>query len=203
VNQGTAGTRHRHQGSRKDPSINLAVLVATRHLLVTRGYSATSIDLIATTAGVSRPAIYRRWSSKAQLVNDAVFPELGPDRPEDDFIAEITRLCHGALRLFHEPAVREAMPGLLLDMRSDPDLYRLLTQRVDASARAQLADTVDHAVAGGAARPGISADIIMDAIAGGAFYAACVRNVQDLDRAATELCDVVLRGAASEPPVKR
>jgi hypothetical protein len=85
-------------------------------------------------------------------------------------------------------------------MRSDPDLYCLLTQRVDASARAQLADTVDHAVAGGAGRPGISADIIMDAIAGGAFYAACVRNVQDLDRAATELCDLVLRGVASEPP---
>ena len=73
-------TRHRRQGSRRDPAIDEAVLAATRSLLVERGYSATTIDLIAATAGVSRPAVYRRWSSKAQLVHEAVFPDLGPQR---------------------------------------------------------------------------------------------------------------------------
>jgi AcrR family transcriptional regulator len=48
--------RHRRQGSRRDPSIDTAVLAAARRLLVDRGYAATTIDLIATTAGVSRPA---------------------------------------------------------------------------------------------------------------------------------------------------
>ena len=82
--------RHRRQGSRRDPSIDTAVLAAARRLLVERGYAATTIDLIATTAGVSRPAVYRRWSSKAQLVHETLFPDLGPDPPEDDFVAEIT-----------------------------------------------------------------------------------------------------------------
>ncbi|MFY9917375.1 MAG: helix-turn-helix domain-containing protein, partial [Mycobacterium sp.] len=86
-------SRHRRQGPRRDPAIDEAVLGATRTLLVDRGYSATTIDLIATTAGVSRPAVYRRWKSKAQLVHEAVFPDLGPEPPEDDFTAEITRLC--------------------------------------------------------------------------------------------------------------
>ena len=86
-------SRHRRQGSRRDPAIDEAVLAATRTLLVERGYSATTIDLIAATAGVSRPAVYRRWTSKAQLVHEAVFPDLGPPPPADDFIAEITRLC--------------------------------------------------------------------------------------------------------------
>src|SRR6185312_13103068 len=96
-------TRHRSQGSRRDPAIDDAVLAATRSLLVQRGYSATTIDLIAGTAGVSRPAVYRRWRSKAQLVHEAVFPDLGPQPQEDDFIAEIARLCAGAVQMYSDP----------------------------------------------------------------------------------------------------
>src|SRR3954449_3617795 len=105
-----AGQRHRRQGSRRDPSIDTAVTAVTRQLLVERGYAATTIDLIASTAGVSRPAVYRRWSSKAQLVHEALFPDLGPEPPEDDFVAEIPRLCRGALRMYGDAAVRESIP---------------------------------------------------------------------------------------------
>src|ERR1700754_69521 len=105
-------TRHRRQGSRRDPAIDTAVLAATRTLLVERGYWATTIDLIAATAGVSRPAVYRRWSSKAQLVHEAVFPDLGPEPPEDDLVAAVPPLCAGAIRMYTDPVVRESIPGL-------------------------------------------------------------------------------------------
>ena len=190
----TAVRRHRRQGSRRDPAIDAAVLAATRRLLVERGYSATTIDLIATTAGVSRPAVYRRWSSKAQLVHEALFPDLGPEAPEDDFVAEITRLCRGALRMYSDTAVREAIPGLLNDLRSDRRMRRVLSDRLEATARSQLAERVDAAVADGTARPGIGADTIMDVVAGGAWYAVCVRRVKDVDAASKELAELVLRG---------
>src|SRR5690349_25038018 len=96
----TVERRHRRQGSRRDPSIDTAVMTAARRLLVDRGYAATTIDLIATTAGVSRPAVYRRWSPKAQLVHEALFPDLGPEPPAGGFVAETTRLCFGALRMY-------------------------------------------------------------------------------------------------------
>src|SRR5918998_3596850 len=147
-----AERRHRRQGSRRDPSIDTAVTAAARRLLVERGYAATTIDLIASTAGVSRPAVYRRWSSKAQLVNEALFPDLGPEPPEDDFAAEITRLCRGALRMYGDPAVREAIPGLLNDLRSNRQLRRVLSDRLEATARSQLAARVGDAVADGTAR---------------------------------------------------
>jgi AcrR family transcriptional regulator len=187
-------SRHRRQGSRRDPSIDAAVLTATRRLLIEHGYSATSIDLIATTAGVSRPAVYRRWTSKAHLVHEALFPDLGPEPPEDDFAAEITRLCRGAMNMYGDPAVREAIPGLLNDLRSDRRMRRLLSDRLEATARSQLAARVDEAVADGAARPGISADTIMDVIAGGAWYAVCVRRIKDVNTAAAKLGELVLRG---------
>jgi AcrR family transcriptional regulator len=186
--------RHRRQGSRRDPSIDSAVMEATRRLLVERGYAATTIDLIANTAGVSRPAVYRRWSSKAQLVHEALFPDLGPEPPEDDFVAEITRLCHGAMRMYGDAAVRESIPGLLNDLRSDRRMRRMLSDRLEATARSQLAERVGKAVDDGTARAGISADTIMDAIAGGAWYAVCVRRIKDVDTAAKELSELVLRG---------
>jgi AcrR family transcriptional regulator len=186
--------RHRRQGSRRDPSIDTAVMAATRRLLVERGYAATTIDLIAATAGVSRPAVYRRWSSKAHLVHEALFPDLGPEPPDDDFAAEITRLCRGALRMYGDPAVRESIPGLLNDLRSDRAMRRMLSDRLEATARGQLAEQVSQAVDNGTARPGVSADTVMDAIAGGAWYAVCVRRIKDVDTAAKDLSELLLRG---------
>jgi AcrR family transcriptional regulator len=192
--------RHRRQGSRRDPAIDAAVLDAARTLLVERGYSATTIDMIAATAGVSRPAVYRRWTSKAQLVHEAVFPDLGPQPPEDDFVAEITRLCAGAIRMYTDPVVRESIPGLLADLRSDRGMRQAISDRLEAAARSQLAAKVDDAAAAGVARRGIGADTLMDVIAGGAWYAVCVRHVTNTDRAAKELTDLVLHGVLSTQP---
>jgi len=197
VETASATPRHRRQGSRRDPAIDAAVLEATRRLLVERGYSSTTIDLIATTAGVSRPAIYRRWTSKAHLVHEAAFPDVGPDTPDDDFVAEITRLCHGAIRMYGDPVVRESIPGLLVDLRSDRRMRRVLSDRLEAAVRSRLAAQLNDAVADGVARSVVSADTVMDAIAGGAWYAVCVRRVKDVDRAARELAQLVLRGVLS------
>lgn len=198
-----AGTRHRRQGSRPDPSIDQAVLSTTRRLLVQRGYAATSIDLIASTAGVSRPTIYRRWKSKALLVHEAVFPDLDPAAPSDDVATEITRLCRGAYLLFRDPAVRESIPGLLTDLRADSDIRRLMTERLDAAARTQLASLVNDTAAHGHARRQVDIDTVMDAIGGAAMYAVCVRGIDDTDqaveRAATDLADLILRGLLAQP----
>lgn len=193
-NAGPASPARRHHGSRRDPAINDAVLEATRKLLVTRGYSATSIDLIAATAKVSRPAIYRRWRSKAHLVHEAAFPDLGPTPCEDDIVAEITRLCHGALVMYGDPVVREAVPGLLHDLRLEPAMRKLINDRLEAAARRRLADQLAEGVEGGAVRPSVDADTVMDVVAGAAWYAVCVRKVTDVETAARQLADLVLRG---------
>lgn len=194
----SAGSRHRRQGSRPDPSIDEAVLATTRDLLVQRGYAATSIDLIAGTAGVSRPTIYRRWKSKALLVHEAVFPDLDPAAPSDDIATEIIRLCRGAFLMFRDPAVRESIPGLLTELRADSDIRRLMTERLDAAARSQLGALLSDASAHGRVRREVNVDTIMDAIGGAALYAVCVRGIDDtegeIERAAADLADLILRG---------
>ena len=61
-------------GRPRDPRIDDSVLRATVELLGKSGYADLSVDAIARRAGTSKPAIYRRWPSKAHLVHEAVFP---------------------------------------------------------------------------------------------------------------------------------
>lgn len=109
------------------------------------------------------------------------------------FAAEITRLCRGAIRMYGDPAVREAIPGLLTDLRANRPLRRVLSDRLEAAARGQLAGRVDDAIAAGTARA-VDPDALMDVIAGGAWYAVCVRRVTDVDSATETLADLVLHG---------
>jgi AcrR family transcriptional regulator len=49
-----------------------AILGAALAVLAEHGYDATTMNDIATRAGVGKAAIYRRWSSKAALITDAL-----------------------------------------------------------------------------------------------------------------------------------
>ena len=61
------------------------------------------------------------------------------------------------------------------------------------STGSQLAERLDAAVGDGTARA-VDADTLMDVIAGGAWYAVCVRRVRDTDGPASDLAELVLRG---------
>lgn len=120
-------------GPQRNPEIDDAVLQATRELLVENGYAGTSIDAIATRAGVGRPAIYRRWPSKAHIVHDAVYPVAESENVSDLPIGEeVERLTYGAVALFGGPAAREAVPALMSEIRTDETLRQaLLTDQLE------------------------------------------------------------------------
>jgi AcrR family transcriptional regulator len=63
--------RQRTDG-RMDRSRDPAILDAALACLAENGYNATNMNDIAERAGVGKAAIYRRWSSKAALMTDAV-----------------------------------------------------------------------------------------------------------------------------------
>ncbi|MDF2582422.1 MAG: TetR family transcriptional regulator, partial [Mycobacterium sp.] len=61
-------------GRPRDPRIDAAILAATSDLLVQIGYSNLTMAAVAERAGTTKTALYRRWSSKAELVHEAAFP---------------------------------------------------------------------------------------------------------------------------------
>ncbi|OBB98646.1 TetR/AcrR family transcriptional regulator [Mycobacterium sp. 852002-40037_SCH5390672] len=74
--------RQRTEG-RLDRSRDPAILDAALASLAEHGYDATNMNDIAARAGVGKAAIYRRWSSKAALMTDALV-YWRPDLLEDD-----------------------------------------------------------------------------------------------------------------------
>lgn len=59
-------------GRKRDASRDEAILGATLDVLAEAGYERMTTDMVAARAGVSKATMYRRWSSKAELVVDAV-----------------------------------------------------------------------------------------------------------------------------------
>jgi AcrR family transcriptional regulator len=84
------GTESRAGGRPRDPKLDEAIILATRARLVRDGYSRMTIGDIAADAKVSRPTLYRRWSTKFDLVVDAL--DYGFRKEHDLYLVDLSRL---------------------------------------------------------------------------------------------------------------
>ncbi len=66
---------------RRGAELDTALLDATWAELVEHGYAALTFESVAARAGTSRPVLYRRWATKAQLIRAAVARAVLLDRP--------------------------------------------------------------------------------------------------------------------------
>ena len=69
---GEQSSRREGPGRPRDPAADAAILRAAADLLAERGVDRISIELIARRAGVAKVTVYRRWSSKEELLAHAV-----------------------------------------------------------------------------------------------------------------------------------
>lgn len=160
-------------GRPRDPRILGAVLEATVALLAEMGYADLSVDAIARRAGTSKPAIYRRWPSKAHLVHEAVFP-LGEATELPDtgsLTGDVRAMVRRSADVLTTPAAGAALTGLVGEMAADPTLHAALLQRFSGILSQGLGDRLADAVARGEARPDATADELVEAVAGITFFA--------------------------------
>ncbi len=59
-------------GRKRDPSRDAEILDATLEVLAEVGAARLTMDMVAARAGAGKATIYRRWTSKVELVIDAV-----------------------------------------------------------------------------------------------------------------------------------
>jgi AcrR family transcriptional regulator len=59
-------------GRKRDPSRDAAILDATLEVLAEVGAEGLTMDLVSARAGAGKATIYRRWTSKTELIIDAV-----------------------------------------------------------------------------------------------------------------------------------
>jgi AcrR family transcriptional regulator len=145
------------RGRPRDPARDEAILDATIDLLVEEGYDRLTIEQVAHRAGAGTATVYRRWSSKADLVLDAVTrikPGGGPvdtGTLEGDIERLTSAVCSKPSALANQVmcAVASSLPRepeLLAAFRDrfiEPRIRRIESVLERARDRGEIADTVD------------------------------------------------------------
>lgn len=120
-------------GRPRSEEAHRAILDATLSLLVEVGYSALTVEGVASRAGVGKATIYRRWPSKLPLVIEA-FGDLPALEEADtgDLATDLERMLRSYLRVFDSTPLGAVVPSLAGELPHNPELSELFAPLVRA-----------------------------------------------------------------------
>ncbi len=180
-------------GRPRDATIDERVLDATRDLLAEQGFDATTIQAITERSGVHASAVYRRWSSRIEIIEQAVFPGFTSFAvpATGDLRRDVRRFIRLYLATLGEPAARAAMPGLLASYQA-ADREDTAERWLAVSARPQFGDIV-RAAPTDLVDPAVDPDDVFDVLLGAVIARVLVPTVVRRDRPVERLVDMTLR----------
>jgi len=166
-------------------------LTATRELLAEEGFAETTILAVARRAGVGAPAIYRRWQSRIELIEDAVFAEFDEIVVPDgvDLAACLQQYVDAFYAHFSAPATRAALPGLWSQQSSH---YRWLGVRLGDTDRAGFRDLL-RSFSPDVVDPSVDPDSILDMLVGSVLHQVFVLPHTGRPRRPTYATEVLVR----------
>lgn len=156
-----------------DPRIERSreqALVATVDLLREVGYGALTIEGVAARSGVAKSTIYRHWSSKAQLVADALQWAHGLDPkeppPPGPVQGRVAAILQGTIDDMAATDRVACMLPAVIDAAERSDEIADLARRVAEEKSAILRSVLDEAVAAGELHPQVDTALLADALVG-------------------------------------
>lgn len=186
-------------GRPRDPRIDRAIISATRALLVEVGYTDLTMAAVAVRAGTTKPALYRRWPSKFHLVQEAAFPDDGGTVPDStgDLAQDVRAMVVAAVAMMTDPVARAALPGLLLEIGSDPSLFAGLIGRFQDASWGVVHDRLADYAAAGVIRDGVDSVAVIEMIGGPVLLAMLIRPDEPLGEGWVDsVSDMIFRGLA-------
>lgn len=179
-------------GRPRDDSIDQRALAAATELLVESGFEGTNMQSIAKRAGLHVSALYRRWPSRIELIEDAIFPGLARPSvaPTGDLVTDLRRFVRAYAAALGSSAARAAIPGLLAHHQSAgaPPAEHYL----HSSARPQFNDILAAAPAGSIALE-VDPDDAFDIVFGALLARSIVPNVAARDRPLERTVELLIR----------
>jgi AcrR family transcriptional regulator len=193
-----AGETQAVMGRPREARLDGAILAATLELIAELGIHEFRMDDVAERAGVGKAAIYRRYSSKDDLVTAAVaglvseitIPDTGSTR--EDLLA----LMRDAVAVYGDPIKAGVMPSLVGAMRQRPELARAIREGFLARRRAALRAVLDRGVARGDLRAELDVELALDVLGGALFYRLLITGGPIDGDLAEGVAELVLRGFA-------
>jgi AcrR family transcriptional regulator len=158
----------RRRGRPRSAAVDRAILDATLRLLAIDGYQGLTFTAVAAEAQVGRPALYRRYAGKAQLVAAAF---LHASAIEEETLPSTTR--DALLAFVSAPAAALSAPGamtvlgsLMAEERRDPALVRTFRELIFQPRRELARSLLARGIAQGEIRPDIDPEAVLDLLFG-------------------------------------
>ena len=157
---------------RWDPSLEGTILDATLTAVAELGYDRMTMDDLAARAGVGKAAIYRRWSSKGEVVAEAIAhwrrslgatptPDTGSLHGDLDALVQAVRDYND-----NEIDTFQVVIGVATAAMHDPVLSAALDDLVLSAPRQVLRSVLDRAVRRGEIGAGRNLSLLPDAVLG-------------------------------------
>ena len=114
-------------GRKRDHTRDTEILEAALDVIAETGYEGMTIDMVAARAKAGKATVYRRWSSKAELVLDAVACMKYKDVDLDN-LPDTGTLRGDLVAMIKPPTLREAerklhvMAGIVSMLSANPEL---------------------------------------------------------------------------------
>jgi AcrR family transcriptional regulator len=153
-------------GRPRSEEAHRAILAATLDLLGEVGFSALTVEGVATRAGVGKATIYRRWPSKLPLVVEAFGQLPGfEDVDSGDLAEDLKQMLRAYLRVFNATRLSAVLPSLAGERAHNPELSELF-EPVFVERRQPLIRAFERAVGRGELPAGLDLDLAADLVVG-------------------------------------
>jgi AcrR family transcriptional regulator len=182
------------RGRPRDAATDAAILDATERSLAGRGFEAMTVEQVAAAAGVSKPTIYLRYRSKAELV-EAMIDRLQPPLPTSTGRSarqDLVALIQMQERWVDRHGLR-LVAAVFLEQTDHPELLDRFRQRVVRPAREAFHRALEAGIERGELRDGADSSEVVDALTG-AYWARAWSTGTPTRAWAQRLVDSVLQG---------
>jgi len=158
-----------------------AILRATLDLLAEVGYQSISIEAIAARAGVGKTTIYRRYTSKEEIVADAI-ESLREDLPTPNtgnFWEDVDILTDHAAQKIDSPLGRQTLALIISTASSNPQFAQVYKTKYIKLRREAFAQVLERAKSRGEIDKDADIDLIIDILSGAIYYAVVFKPVTE------------------------
>ncbi|SCG72763.1 TetR/AcrR family transcriptional regulator [Micromonospora coxensis] len=188
--------------------ITRAIRRALMQELAAVGYGRLSIEAVARRAGVSKTAIYRRWSSKLELVLETVVAAAGSKLPALDtgtLRGDLALLFQVVAHALSHPLASQIIPDLLAEAARNPTIDQTLQQVLRAKQQEIGGRLIARAVERGELPAGTDPDAAVDLIVGPLYWRLAIARTPLTDTYLDTLAGAVAAGlgAGGELPHQR
>ena len=190
---GGEAARPIHLGRPLDPDISNAILDSTLEVLAGKGYGRLTVGEVARRAGVHKPAVYRRWGSRLDLVVAAISTLVADtDDPETgDIRSDLVQLLvafSGTSRRKQDLALR-----LPAELAAEPVLGAAVEARIVAPRRGLVRSVIERGIERGQLTVDTDPDLLIE-ILFGPLHLRAAKGETISGRDAEAIVDVVFRG---------